>query len=89
MNDETFKVGEVGILQGLKGYAQVFNGQEAEVIGGLEQRHVLTMQGTQEFAVSYMISYREIPVAIRPSNLKKKRPPRIEHAELRELSAVM
>jgi hypothetical protein len=87
MDDGTFKVGEIGILQNLTGVASFLNGQEVEVVHGIGQRNVLCISGAVEFLVTYIISYRGNIVAVCPSNLKKKRPPRIFHATPRELEA--
>lgn len=87
MDDGTFKVGEIGILQNLVGVAALFNGEEVEVVRGLDQRNVYTLDGHKEFWVTYVISYRGSAVAVRPSNLKKKRPPMIFHATPREMEA--
>lgn len=88
MHDETFKVGEIGILQNLEGAVEHFNGQEVEVVGGLEQRHVISLDGAKKYWVTYVISYGGYHVAVRPSNLRKKRPTIEEKALPRELEAV-
>lgn len=87
MDDGTFKVGEIAILQNLDSFSSLFNGEDVEVIGGLGQRNVSSISGTISFCVTYIVSYRGFVVAVRPSNLKKKRPPRIENAVPRELEA--
>ena len=85
MDDGTFKVGEIGILQNLTGIVAFLNGQEVEIVYGLGQRKVRTLDEGIAFWVTYVVNYRNHLVAVRPSNLKKKRPPRIEHASPREV----
>ena len=86
--DEVFKEGEIGILQNLPGPAAFFNGEEVEVVGGLDQRHVLTMNGNIKLLVSYIIAYRGLKVAVRPSNLRRPRKPIITHAKDRVTEVV-
>lgn len=85
MSDETFKVGEIGILQNLSDWPGKYNGEEAEVVAGLEKRFVQYLHGSFGLAETYIISFGGLNVAIKPSNLRKKRPPSEVDSILREL----
>jgi len=85
MDDGTFKVGEIGILQNLIGWPGRYNGEEALIIGGLEQRPLRYLSGKIGFADCYLISVDGQDVAVHPVNLRKKRPPHLEHASPREV----
>lgn len=87
MNDGTFKVGEIGILQNLSGWPGIYNGEEAEIVGNLQERPVRYVNGGFGVSETYLISFQGQEVGVRPSNLRKKRPPAKEMASPRELEA--
>lgn len=84
---ETFKIGEIGILQNLTGWPGRYNGEEAEITGTLDKRFVQYMTGRFGVDDVYLISFDGKEVAVKPSNLRKKRPPQIEEEKERVLEA--
>jgi len=84
--DETFKVGEIGILQKLLGWPGRYNGEDAEIVGGLEMRLVQFLSGSFGFCPTYLILFQGLPVGVRPENLRKKYPPVVE--SIQELESV-
>lgn len=82
---ETFKIGEIGILQNLTGWPGRYNGEEAEITGTLDKRFVQFMNGGYGVADVYIIAFDGKEVAVKPSNLRKKRPPQSEEQKERAL----
>lgn len=80
MENETFKVGEIAILQNLPVPFTVFHGQECEIIAALALTDIVDIFGVHDTAVVYQISHRGLIVAVRPNSLKK-RPSKGDDAE--------
>lgn len=77
---ETFKVGEIAIMVDLRLWPE-YNGCECEIIGGLEMREFWSDRDHTRHG--YGVRYRGRAadgrtMAIRPENLRKRKPPREE-----------
>ena len=69
-----FHVGEIAVLQNIVGVMSYVNGKEVEVISGLGMRRVRDLDGNTGFKVTYGVDYQGLRVAVRDSQLRKKKP---------------
>ncbi len=72
MEDRTFKVGEIALFQNLDGAFSHLNNEECEILETSEVRKLVDLYGTHSEALTYLVSYRGLPVGVPPDKLKKK-----------------
>lgn len=72
MAEGTFKVGEIALLRNLPAPFDGMNGDECEIIAGLDKRIVKDIHGSFDLIDCYGISCRGVRGAVQVMNLKKK-----------------
>ncbi len=72
MNDGTFKIGEIAILQNLAHPFACANGDDCEIVDGMHPRNVIDILATVDVAETYLVKYRGVMCAVCFDNLKKK-----------------